>query len=121
MHHVIVALQKLFVGIKSSCQILHQSFRAQTVSLLTLAFAPPDGANDDQHKEATHNRINQDESAVQKICRLISDHMVNPFVIEDGANPENRQPLVNIATSIATPNNVAIFLCQASKRMVQKK
>ena len=24
-------------------------------------------ANDAQHKEATHNRINQDESAVQKI------------------------------------------------------
>ena len=23
--------------------------------------------NDDQHKEATHDRINQDESAVQKI------------------------------------------------------
>ena len=34
--------------------------------------------------------------------------MVNPFVIEDGANPESRQPLVNIATSIAAPDNVAI-------------
>ena len=36
--------------------------------------------------------------------------MVNPFVIEDGENPENRQPLVNIATSIAAPDNVAISL-----------
>ena len=36
--------------------------------------------------------------------------MVNPFVIEDGANPENRQPLVNIATSIAASDNVAISL-----------
>ena len=75
-------------------------------------------ANDAKHKEATYNRINQDECAVQKIYKLISDQMVNPFVIEDGANPENRQPLVNIATSIAAPDNV--FLCQASKRMVQK-
>ena len=33
--------------------------------------------DDAQHKEATHNRINQDESAVQKICKLISDQMVN--------------------------------------------
>ena len=64
-------------------------------------------ANDAQHKEATHNRINQDGSAVQKICKLISDQMVNPFVIEDLANPENRQPLANIATSIAAPHNVA--------------
>ena len=46
-------------------------------------------ANDSQHKEATRNRINQDESAVQKICKLISDQMVNPFVIEDRTNPEN--------------------------------
>ena len=46
-------------------------------------------ANDAQHKEATHNRINQDESPVQKICKLISDQMFNPFVIEDVANPEN--------------------------------
>ena len=67
-------------------------------------------ANDAQHKEATHNRINQDESAVQKLYKLISDQMVNPFVIEDGANPENRQPLLNVATSIAAPDNVAISL-----------
>ena len=67
-------------------------------------------ANDAQHKEATHSRINKDESAVQKIYKLISDQMVNPFVIEDRANPENRQPLVNIATSIAAPDNVAISL-----------
>ena len=46
--------------------------------------------------------------------------MVNPFVIEDGENPENRQPLVNIATSIAAPDNVAISL-SSIKRMVQKK
>ena len=72
-------------------------------------------ANDAQHKEATHNRINQDESAVQKIYKLISDQMVNPFVIEDGANPENRQPLVNIATSVAAPDNVAISLSSIKK------
>ena len=66
--------------------------------------------NDAQHKEATHNRINQDESAVQNICKLISDQMVNPFVVEDRANPENRQPLINIVTSIAAPDNVAISL-----------
>ena len=36
--------------------------------------------------------------------------MVNPFVIKDGENPENRQPLVNIATSVAAPDNVAISL-----------
>ena len=48
--------------------------------------------NDAHHKEATNNRINQDESAVQKIRKLIFDQMVNTFVVEDGANPENRQP-----------------------------
>ena len=47
---------------------------------------------------------------MQKLYKLISDQMVNPFVIEDGANPENRQPLVNIATSIAALDNVAISL-----------
>ena len=36
--------------------------------------------------------------------------MVNPFVIEDGANSENRQPMVNIVTSIAVSDNVAISL-----------
>ena len=75
---------------------------------------------DAQHKETTHNRINRDKSAVQKNWTLIFDQMINLFVINDGANPENRQPLVNITTSIATPDNVAI-LCQAIKRMVQKK
>ena len=36
--------------------------------------------------------------------------MVNPFVIEDGANSENRQPMVNIVTSIAASDNIAISL-----------
>ena len=76
--------------------------------------------NDAQHKEATHNRINHDESEVQNIYKLISDQMVNPFVIEDGANPENRQPLVNIATSIAAPDNVAISL-SSIKENVKKE
>ena len=47
---------------------------------------------------------------MQKVCKLNSDQMVNLFVIKNGENPENRQPLVNIATSIAAPNNVAISL-----------
>ena len=77
-------------------------------------------ANDAQHKEATHNRINQDESAVQNICKLISDQMVNPFVIEDGANPENRQPLVNIANPIAAPDNVVISLSSIKENRTKK-
>ena len=36
--------------------------------------------------------------------------MVNPFAIEDGDNHENWQPLINIATSNATPDNLAISL-----------
>ena len=46
--------------------------------------------------------------------------MVNPFVIEDGTNPKNRQPLVNIATSIAAPDNVTISLSSIKENGIKK-
>lgn len=62
-----------------------------------------DDGNIIKHKEATQSRINTDNRCIADIVDLVSDRMVNSFQVEKGASRENKQPLMNIATStIAT-------------------
>ena len=67
------------------------------------------------HKEASSARMNKDEKDIESIVRIVSERMVNPFEIEKGASVEDKQPLVNIATSTVAPQEVANSLCGIRK------
>ncbi|MES9881199.1 MAG: hypothetical protein ABW185_10000 [Sedimenticola sp.] len=64
------------------------------------------------HKESTSRRISKDEEAVKTIINMVQERMVNPFQVEEGACSDDRQPLVNIATSIVAPTNVTESVCK---------
>ena len=58
----------------------------------------------DEYKEASVERIKNDESAVQKIISVVEERMLNPFEVDIGASVDDKLPLVNIATSgVASP------------------
>ena len=50
----------------------------------------------DVNKEATADRINADEMAIQDVIKVINERMVNPFIIEESTSADNRKPLVNM-------------------------
>ena len=55
--------------------------------------------NPDDHEEATRSRIETDYNAIDKMVNVVNERMINPFQVEPGSLTNNRQPLVNIATS----------------------
>ena len=60
--------------------------------------------NRDEYKEASAARIKKDESAIQKIMSVVEERMVNPFEVDIDATEDEKQPLINIATSgVASP------------------
>ena len=63
------------------------------------------------HREGTGRRMSEDEDAVKRIVDVVEEKMTNPFVIEEGANAENKQVLMNIATSSVAPHDVTKSLC----------
>ena len=65
----------------------------------------------DVHKEASGNRINADEQAINEVIMIVTERMVNPFVIEEETSTEDKQPLVNIATSTVTDTDITESLC----------
>ncbi len=68
-------------------------------------------SNRELHKESTSGRIMKDELAVQRIMNVVQSRMVNPFEVEEGACSDDKQPLVNIATSIVAPPDVRNSVC----------
>ena len=60
----------------------------------------------DMHKGASDSQREKDEKAIQAIVKIFKDRMVSPFIVEEGASPENKQPLVNIATATVAPADV---------------
>ena len=62
-------------------------------------------------KEFTDTRTEKDEAAIQRIVNIVSDRMTNPFIIEDEASPQNKQPLINIATSVVADPDITNYLC----------
>ena len=62
------------------------------------------GTYRDEFKEATAERIKKDESAIEKVISVVEERMVNPFEVDIGATEDEKQPLINIATSgVASP------------------
>ena len=53
----------------------------------------------DVHKEASGNRIDADEQAINDVIKIVTERMVNPFIIEEQTSTEDKQLLVNIAAS----------------------
>ena len=52
------------------------------------------------HKEATKDRMQKDEAAVQQVLTVVKERMLIPFKVEDGCSNVNKQPLVNIVDEI---------------------
>ena len=52
----------------------------------------------------------EDCEDIKKNVNLISDIMINPFELEDGPTPDNKQSLMNIATSTLVPLSVKASL-----------
>ncbi|KAK3696845.1 hypothetical protein QZH41_003454 [Actinostola sp. cb2023] len=68
------------------------------------------------HKEARKKRVNKDEQDVQKIIECFtSGLMTNPFALDATATPEEKLPLVNIASGVTLPNKVSEQLVHATK------
>lgn len=86
------------------------------MTALTKQMSGISSADSDSHKEKSQNRITSDEEAVQSIVDVVTQRMVNPFVTEEGANTENRQPLLNIATSAVAPEKVTDDLCNIRQK-----
>ena len=44
----------------------------------------------DVHKEVSGNRINADEQAINDIIKIVTERIVNPFVIEEQTSTEDK-------------------------------
>ena len=55
------------------------------------------------HKESTVSRIEKDEICIENVIDVVEKRMVSPFIVESEWDPENRKPLVNIATGLVAP------------------
>lgn len=82
------------------------------VTAMTKQMSGIQSSTSDVHKEATTKRTAADEAAVQAIIKTVTERMVNPFYIEHGTSPDNKQPLMNIATSTVAPLDVTESLCK---------
>ncbi len=72
------------------------------------------------HKEECLSRMNKDESAIQEIVNTVKERMINPFAVEPGFSSENKQPLLNIATSSVLPDDRAKHLCNVRSEGVKE-
>ena len=68
------------------------------------------------YKEASKDRITKDEIPIQNLVTVVEERMVNPFEVEIGCNEEEKQPLVNIATSSVASPIIQADLCNAREK-----
>ena len=59
------------------------------------------------HKEATDNRIQQDENAVVDVIKIIEERMINPFSVSGESTPEDPQPLSSISTGMVATDEIS--------------
>ena len=52
------------------------------------------------HKEATENRIRQDEDAVMNIIKVIEERMTNPFCVSPDWTADEPQPLLSTSAGM---------------------
>ena len=64
------------------------------------------------------HRINADEQAINYIIKIVIERMVN-FVIEEQTSTEDKQPLVNIATSTVADVDITESLCNVRKNRIK--
>ena len=77
-------------------------------------------SSSEELKEASAERIKKDESAIQKIIAVVEERMTNPFEFDTSATEDERQPLINIATSGVASEEIQNDLCKA-REMGQKR
>ena len=58
------------------------------------------------HKESSPFRITKDEETVEAMTKVIVERMTNSFMIEEGTNEDNRQPLINTFTKTSVPQDM---------------
>ena len=56
----------------------------------------------------------------QEIINAVNEWIVNPFLIEFGITRENKQPLVNIATSLACSPEATEALCNVRENVLMQ-
>jgi len=59
-----------------------------------------------KRKYCTGKHTHADDSAVKDTVNVVSERMINPFEIDKGTSPKNKQPLLNITTSTVARNDV---------------
>ena len=59
------------------------------------------------HKEATGNRIQQDENAVANVIKIIEERIINPFSVSGESTPEDPQPLSSISTGMVAADEIS--------------
>ena len=96
----------------------HKACFANSMRIMSgLQSGDEDNANISKHKEAAESRINADNKCISDIMDVMSDRMVNPFKVEKRASPDNKQPLMNIATSTVATETVTQFApCEKNRR-----
>ena len=67
------------------------------------------------HKESSSFRITKDEETVEAMTKVVVERMTNPFIIEEGTNKDNRQPLINIFTKTTAPKDVTDCVLKVRK------
>ena len=72
------------------------------------------------HKESSPFRITKDEETVEAMTKVIVERMTNSFMIEEGTNEDNRQPLINTFTKTTAPQDVTDCLLKVRHNMVNK-
>lgn len=103
------------VGISQSPAALERWFltaheRASVTTALREMYGDEE-SNKTSHKEATPQRVKRDEEDVRKLMSCFSSSMmINPF------NQEEIQSLVNFATGVVLPQNVAQCLLSCQKK-----
>ena len=74
----------------------------------------------DVHKEAPGSRINADEQAINDVIKIVTERMVNLFVIEEQTSTEDKQLLVNIATPTVADVHITGSLCNVRKNGIKE-
>jgi len=72
------------------------------------------------HKESSPLLITKNEQTVEAMTKVIVERMTNPFIIEEGTNEDNRQPLINTFTKTTALQDVTDCLLKVRHNMVNK-
>jgi len=70
------------------------------------------------HKESSPLLITKKEQTVEAMTKVIVERTTNPFIIEEGTNEDNKQPLINTFTKTTALQDVTDCLLKVRHNMV---